>query len=219
MNKNSQRNAIISSEEMSKNSYNTFDSDQPDPRPLQNNIKVKKQRMNKFFLENPNLLNYFDFQPKLQEQDSNPDPLRSRLSNKLKPNPLSSRRKRFRPQSSSPTNSFAEKLFLEDLKFQKERPGLAETEMNKKKMLGLLEEEVQGQMNLEDRGSAKALAQLFKKINVFKARVIEVDKSPFIESILEEDVNYNSDSDSLNSNRYKKADKKKGCINFFYLNY
>ena len=215
MNKNNQRTAIISSEEMSKNSYNTFDEEDQNVgnHGFHNTIRMKKERMNKFFLENPNLLNYFDFQKSPNSEDED-DPLMGlgstdgkRTSSEF---PNSRARRRFRPQSSSPSNSFAEKLFLEDLKFEKERPRLMETHQNKKKMLGLLDQEVTGQMNLQERGTSKALAQLFKKINVFKARVIEVDKSPFIESILEEDVNYNSDSDSLNSNRYKKTDKKKG---------
>ena len=204
MNKNKHRTPIISSEEISTNSYNTSeDEDDISKQDFKNSIRLKKERMNKFFLENPNLLNYFDF-----KEDSNKDHFNENVLINGNKKDVYGRSFQKCRQGHMPQN--IDKMFLEDVKHRKEQKVLTKIDMNKKKMLKIMNDDVNDQMNLKNKVNTKALEQLFKKINVFKTQILEKDKSPFIEGILEEEVDYQSDNDSEDSNKYKKNEQKKG---------
>ena len=210
MNKNKHRTMIISSEEMSTNSYNTSEEEEEiSKQDFKNSIRIKKERMNKFFLENPNLLNYFDFKEDYDKENQHYQE-DFRISKNKKAFQARFRQTSWQATPPRTGNPFTEKLFLEDMKRKKENKKLSEIEVSKKKMVRILNEDVSEQMNLKNKGNTKALEQLFKKINVFKSRVLESDKSPFIDTILEEEVDYQSDNDSEDSNQYKKLVKKKG---------
>jgi hypothetical protein len=107
-------------------------------------------------------------------------------------------------------NTSSKKVFLEDMEKCKDKKPKSKIDSNKLKMLQILKNDVKEQTELKNNNSIKALEQLFKKINIFKTKVLEMDKSPFIDTILEEEIDYQSDNDSEDSNQYKKHELKKG---------
>lgn len=204
MNKNKHRTANISSEEMSTNSYNTSEDEEDIANQnLKNSIRRKKERMNKFFLENPNLLNYFDFKNNFQNKEN-----KSSISNAERDFVWKKSQNKWTVNNET---SFSKKVFLEDLNRRQEQERLSEIDRNKRKMLKILRRDVNEHANLKDDSNLRALEQLFKKINIFKTKVLEMDKSPFIDTILEEEVDYQSEHDSEDSNQYKKHELKKGA--------
>lgn len=212
MNKNKHRTAIISSEEMSTNSYNTSEEEEEVlNQNFKNSIRRKKEKMNKFFLENPNLLNYFDFKNTHQNKENN-----ANYDHKAKGN-LKGKNDFWKIGSSmwnlneNAGGNKSKKIFLEDIEKTKQKKVVSEVEANKQKMLNILKNDVKEHSDLKNNTSIKALEQLFKKINIFKTKVLEMDKSPFIDTILEEEIDYQSDNDSKDSNQYKKHELKKGA--------
>jgi hypothetical protein len=212
MNKNKHRTAIISSEEMSTNSYNTSEEeDEIVNQDFKNSIRRKKERMNKFFLENPNLLNYFDFKNNSQNKEN--EHLYDKISEKGKRDKnmvWKVSQNKWTTSTINTGNSFTNKIFLEDLEAEKEKKKLSQIQENKKKMLKILRKDVNEHKDLKNNTNIKALEQLFKKINIFKTKVLEMDKSPFIDTILEEEIDYQSENESEDSNQYKKHELKKG---------